>query len=91
MSWMRKQALHFVLALTLCLGLLSPCGTAFASGGQTSLASAYRPGTTMEIASAEDLMSFARQLEADRGIDAKLVADIDLSGQGVWTPMGGDR
>ena len=85
---MKKRTLEHMLALVLCLCLLLPGGAAAASR-QTSPAAAYQSGTVMEIATAEDLKLFAQQVAVDRGTDGKLVADIDLTMEGVWNPMGG--
>ena len=76
---MKKKALTLVLALAICLGLFPAWG----------VARAYQSDPAAEIATAEDLLAFARQVRLDRSTSGRLVADIDLSGQGIWEPMGG--
>ena len=76
---MKKKALTTALALAICLGLFPAWG----------VARAYQSDPVVEIATAEELVAFAQQVKLDRSTDGRLVADIDLSGQGVWEPMGG--
>ena len=76
---MKQKALTTALALAICLGLFPAWG----------VARAYPSDPVVEIATAEELVAFARQVRLDRSTSGRLVADIDLSGQGIWEPMGG--
>lgn len=89
---MKKKALAIVLALVLCISLL-PAGalTASAAVYRTSIADDYIPGTILEIYSAEDLVFFGELLKTDRGVNARLMEDIDLyeSPELVLKPLAG--
>lgn len=48
-------------------------------------------GRVMQISSVEDLLDFAKRVDAgELSLDAKLTADIDLTGR-LWTPIGYQR